>query len=518
MVRGGGDGTERASGASDALTLTNAQRSATPMRPLSKRVRLTLVIGSLALLLYALVNWLLLLWRGLHSIAGRYDFSTYYAAAAALRADLHANIYDEQVLARIGADAHVLVNPPLPYTYPPLFAILLSPFTFLSFRVLSRVWLLANAALWLGLALLFANEIRILLGTTLASVTPTDGATTHGKGASLRAWLAQLLRDDPAPLVALAASALLCLSFAPAAQTLALGQIDFIVLAPLALVPWLTRHGHERWVGVAIALAAMLKLTPALLIGYLLLRRRWQAALSALVALVALTIVSGALVGPDHMLASLPQALRVGTGDATLGQNEALFAPLLTLFALNVPSLLDAAQVISRILLASLALWLAWFLWRAPRSSVNASDGQDIREWIGYGIALCAMVLLAPTAWIHHYVWVLPALVLALGLAGAYLVKGLRTTGAATRDLGAATWMLVIAILSALALGWNLPHGWDTEQHPAVTHLFGLPLWPLLLELRPLGTLGVVLVLSQWYAGRERMKISAGERDDGRKR
>ncbi|MGZ3714167.1 MAG: glycosyltransferase family 87 protein, partial [Ktedonobacterales bacterium] len=234
------------------------------MRPLSKRVRLTLVIGSLALLLYALIKWLLLLWRGLHSIAGRYDFSTYYAAAAALRADLHANIYDEQVLARIGADAHVLLNPPLPYTYPPLFAILLSPFTFLSFRVLSRVWLLANATLWLGLALLFANEIRILLGTVLVSATPADGGTTHSKVGSLRTWLAHLVHDDPAPLVALAASALVCLSFAPATQTLALGQIDFIVLAPLALVPWLTRHGHERWVGVAIALAAMLKLTPAL--------------------------------------------------------------------------------------------------------------------------------------------------------------------------------------------------------------------------------------------------------------
>ena len=141
-----------------------------------------------------------------------------------------------------------------------------------------------------------------------------------------------------------------------------------------------------------------------------------------------------------------------------------------------------------------------------------------MREWIGYGIALCAMVLLAPTAWIHHYIWVLPALVLALGLAGAYLVKGLRTTGTTTRDIGTGAWMFVIAILSALALSWNLPYGWDTEQHPAVSYLLGLPLWPLLLELRPLGTLGVVLVLSQWYAGRERVKISASERDNGRKR
>lgn len=516
MVWGGGDGTESPSSASNAFTQADAQRNAAPMSDLPQSVRLTLLAGSLVLLLYALVNWLLLLWRGLHSIAGRYDFSTYYAAAAALHADLHANIYDEQVLARIGADAHVLLNPPLPYTYPPLFAILLSPFTILSFRVLSRVWLLTNAAIWLGLMLLFANELRILLGTALASASPTAGGMTHGKGGKLRTGLSHLLRDDPAPLVALAASALLCLSFTPAVQTLALGQIDFIVLAPLALVPWLTRHGHERWVGVAIALAAMLKLTPALLIGYLLLRRRWQATLSALITLAALSILSAALVGPDHLLASIPQALRVGTGDATLGQNEALFAPLLTLFTLNVPSLGGATLLISRILLVGLAFWLGWFLWRAPRSTGDASYEGGIREWAGYGIALCAMLLLVPTAWIHHYVWVLPALTLALGLTGAQLVKGMRTTGATTRDRRAAAWMLAIAILSALALGWNLPHAWDTEQHPAVTHLLGLPLWPLLLELRPLGTLGVILVLSQWYASRERMKISA--RNNGRER
>lgn len=508
MALGGGDSMESTSGVRDALAKTGAQTSAVQVRPIPERVRLAFTVGSLAVLLYAVVNWLLFLWRGLHSIAGRYDFSTYYAAGAALRADLHANIYDGHVLARIGADAHVLVNPPLPYTYPPLFAILLSPFTMLSFRVLSRVWLLANAALWAGLTLVFANEIRILLGTTLASAPPPTGAI-----GTPRNWLQRLLRDDPAPLVALAAAALLCLSFTPGAQTLALGQIDFIVLAPLALVPWLTRHGHERWVGVAIAFSAMLKLTPALLIVYLLLRRRWQATLSALVTLAALAILSGALVGPDHLLASIPQALHVGVGDATLGQNEALFAPVITLLAIHAPSLAGAAQTLSRILLVGIALMLGWFLWRAPRPTDKLSNNASIREQAGYGIALCAMVLLPPTAWIHHYVWVLPAITLALGLTGASLVSNLRSPVATTRTTRAAVWMLVAVILCAVALAWNLPYAWDTEQHPAVTHLLGLPLWPLLLELRPLGTLGVMLVLSQWYATREHVTISASDDD-----
>ena len=72
-------------------------------------------------------------------------------------------------------------------------------------------------------------------------------------------------------------------------------------------------------------------------------------------------------------------------------------------------------------------------------------------------------------------------------------------------------------------------HAWIADRLLELASGDGLPampggyldaeaVWPLLLELRPLGTLGVVLVLSQWYAGRERVKISASESDNGDKR
>src|SRR5258708_29955271 len=102
MSQSGGDSTGVAGDAVAHANAHYAHMETAPADPLTERGRLVLIIGSLALLLYALVNWLLLLWRDLHSIAGRYDFSTYYAAAAALRANLHANIYDESVLARVG--------------------------------------------------------------------------------------------------------------------------------------------------------------------------------------------------------------------------------------------------------------------------------------------------------------------------------------------------------------------------------------------------------------------------------
>ncbi|MGH2516947.1 MAG: glycosyltransferase family 87 protein, partial [Ktedonobacterales bacterium] len=291
---------------------------------LSAAARLALVAASLLVLAVTLARWVLSVYSATHTIAGRYDFSSYFAAAYALRGNLHANIYDASVLARAGAASHVLLIPPLPYTYPPLFALVLSPFTALSFRLISRVWLFGSAALWLAVCIPLAVEIRVLLSDRLtapvsdASVALIDGAThplTSSQSAvSSVVHRVSRLRDDPAPLVALAAATWLCLTVTPAMQTMLLGQINFLVLLPLALVPWLTRHGHERWVGVMIALAAMLKFTPAILILYLLLRRRWEAALAAIVSLAALTLVSVALVGPGTFLAMLPQAVQVGAG------------------------------------------------------------------------------------------------------------------------------------------------------------------------------------------------------------
>lgn len=477
---------------------------------LSATARLALVAASLLVLAVTLVRWSLSFYSATHSIAGRYDFSSYYAAAYALRANLHANIYDAGVLAQAGAATHVLVNPPLPYTYPPLFAILLSPFTALSFRAISRAWLFGNAALWLAICVPLAAEIRILLGDRLAAPAPAAGASL-GDGASLSHTQSRSstfsassivsrisgLRDDPAPLVALAAAAWLCLTFAPATQTMLLGQINFLVLAPLVLIPWLTRHGHERWVGVMVALAAMLKFTPAILIVYLLLRRRWEAAISAAVALAALALVTAAVVGPGTFIAMLPQALHVGAGDANLGHNQALFAPLLT--ALAGTSIAGAAQFAARALLVVLALAFGHILFHgSPYSSFDRhTDGPDsqVSEAASYAVALCAMVLLSPTAWVHHYVWILPAAAIALGRAGASLLDAMRAG-----RLGWHGARFVLVIVACVGAGYALPYAWDTQPQPAVTMIAGIPFWPLALEMRPLATLALVAVLAAWIA------------------
>jgi len=475
----------------DGVRTTPQHQTATP-RPaaqawrLDPRARQALSAASLLVLAVVLARWGLFVVRTALDAQGRYDFASYYVAASALRTDLHANIYDPAVFARAGAAAG-FSTPPLPYTYPPLLALVLSPLTALGFKTVARFWLVGNVAVWIAVTLLLARELRLLLGDRLCADTASRRAGMPDKPRALAHRLAALA-DDPSPLVALAASAAVCLTGAPAAQTLLTGQINFWVLLPLALVPWLTHTRRESATGVAIAVAALLKLTPALLLAYLLLRRRWRALAAALVALAVLSLVCVAIVGPGTFAASLTQALQVGTGDAGLGHNQALFAPI----ALAVgPGSSAAVLLVGRLLLVALALWLGIRLWRA-RPHVPGDQLALAAEYACYGAALCALLLLSPVAWVHHYVWLLPAAALALGLAAR---------DALAAPAARARWARVALIaLACAALGATLPHAWDTEPHPAVTTALGLPLWPLALTCRPIAALVIALALAGWYA------------------
>lgn len=426
-----------------------------------------LVLGVLTI--YTLGKWVVLVRDALGSEAGRYDFSSYYAAAYALRLDPRANIYDPAVLAQAGAASHTLVNPPLPYTYPPLFALLLSPFTAISFRVLSRVWLLGNAALWLCITLLLVCEVVALARPAIRQVYMTRRPyIVVTAGLVVMAWFSLL--------------------GAPAIQTFLTGQINFLVLLPLALVPVLTRRGHERWAGAMVAIAAMLKFTPAMLILYFVLRRRWVAAAWAVGVLAALSLVSIVIVGPGVFFASLAQALRTGGGDAILGHNEALLAPIVNTLETGNPTLALPLRLAEYVVLAALAIGIGVVLWRGR--AARGSAPWPMREAAGYGMALCALLLLSPTAWVHHYVWVLPAAAIALGLAVAEL-----RPAAGWRSLAVA----VATVMAIVTLSYGLPSRWDTEPNPSVTEYLGLPLRPLFLLLRPLATLALLALLARWY-------------------
>jgi hypothetical protein len=151
----------------------------------------------------------------------------------------------------------------LPFVYPPVAAVLFAPLALVAMPVLKVLWTA------LGLALLACTARRCARAVGVAAGAPTVAVVVLVT--ALATWLD------------------------PVRTTLYLGQINIVLLA-LVLGDLLGRR-DSRWRGVGLGLAAAVKLTPLLFVAYLLLRRRYRAAATAVATFVAAGAV-GFLLAP----------------------------------------------------------------------------------------------------------------------------------------------------------------------------------------------------------------------------
>jgi hypothetical protein len=470
-----------------------------------------------ALLLATIIGGSVVVW--LYSIsrapAGTFDFSTYYAAASALRSDPHADIYSQGVLARSGAESHVSTQPPLPYTYPPLAALIMVPLTAFPFAMAARLWLAINAALWLASSLILCMELHAWFppylhdlqspGAWRALAAPSPAVRTAVHLRQTRAGGLGTWARDPAWLQLIAVIMPVCLAWGPATIALSLGQIDVLVLLLLVIVFPLLRAERDSWAGIAHAFAAMLKLTPILLLVALALLGRWRAVVAGLAALTALTLAILAILGPQTCWAAVPQMLQVGSYDAALPRNEALLGAVTHALITAAPAFAGGIRVIEYLLLAALAGAIGILLWRqAPRSlsgswlRAHATPAPVPSTALGYAIALCAMVLVSPLAWEHHYVWVLPAAVFVLAAAVRDLCAAM-SAAVSAGERGRLIRRLGVAVGAVALVGALRSTGWDLTPWLVAPHLGGQTLGTWLHELRPIGTMGLlILAATQW--------------------
>jgi len=159
----------------------------------------------------------------------------------------------------------------LPFTYPPFAAVVLT--------VLAAISRDAAVAL-----LTVASAVALPVMLYLALRLPRSGGLPGSAVAAGRlAWTVAL---------AVAAAAIW---LDPARAALGYGQVDIVLAA--AVLYDLTLPATSRWKGVAIGLAAGIKLTPAIFVVYLLLTRRYRAAATA-AAVFAGTVAAGFAVLP----------------------------------------------------------------------------------------------------------------------------------------------------------------------------------------------------------------------------
>ncbi|WP_329108422.1 glycosyltransferase 87 family protein [Micromonospora sp. NBC_01699] len=337
--------------------------------------------------------------------------------------------------AREGGEIYDWLKPNSKYgfTYPPFAALLMLPLAYLPFTVSMVLSVVATVVVSLLLLWWLVDPLARRVGWTR--------------------WFA------------LVVAALLAAAFEPMRETVDFGQVNMLLLVlvaadllwlvrpgyavpgrvvPGSFLPWWSPAGgrrnparYKRWAGVGIGLATAIKLTPGIFIVYLLVTGRWRAALTASGTAAVATLVAAAI-APDASREFWTSALwdtdRVG--ELAFISNQSLQGMVARLDPAQ-PSKLAWAILVA----AALVIWA----WRV-RAAVRAGDEVT-------GLALTGVIgaLVSPVTWVHHLVWLIPALVLLVDHAYA-------APAGSHRRRGLLTFAIVAYAVLCSRLVWHWEH------------------------------------------------------------
>lgn len=252
----------------------------------------------------------------------------------------------------------------LPFIYPPFAALALSPLALIP-------WALA-ALLNFGLAV---AALGVTIYLSVRRLWPTGdryGAVViSGCALPLALWLE------------------------PVRETIGFGQINLVLMALVAADCLVDKPRWPR--GLLIGIAAAIKLTPAVFLLYFLLRRDLRA--------TVVTIVSGALATAIGFAVLPTESMRYWFGGfaGAAGVSGSPYATNQTVTAALARLSLPPPVASGLWLLATAVVLVAAGagIWRALHRS---------HDVLAIVITAGAGVLLSPTSWSHHWVWIAPAL------------------------------------------------------------------------------------------------------------
>jgi alpha-1,2-mannosyltransferase len=257
----------------------------------------------------------------------------------------------------------------LGFTYPPVAAMVMSPMTSFSFQT---VVLLSSVAI-------------------LASVVAVALLTVRER--------LQIRRPQLVFVSGLATAAAFTLQ--PISQTAAYGQVNVFLALLVVFDVFLLGRRNSRWAGVAIGLAMAIKLTPAIFLLYLVVSRQWRMLRVAILTAATATLLA-ALVAPsatwEYFTSLLWDSSRVGVPANTANQS---INGALARFTEPLPP--------DKIAWALCSLVILLIGLRRIRQAVAAGD-----TLLAVTITGLLGVLVSPVSWIHHAVWIAPAMVVLI--------------------------------------------------------------------------------------------------------
>jgi alpha-1,2-mannosyltransferase len=297
----------------------------------------------------------------------------------------------------------------LPFTYPPFAAVLLSPLALIPMKAATTVFTLITIAL-----------AAVVLRLFLRSVA----------GPRAGSWLA------------VGCLLPVALFLEPTRNTLNYGQVNVLLMALVTLdcLPTTTRWPR----GVLTGLAAAAKLTPAAFVLFLLMRRSWRAAGTAVASFAVCTGVGFLLAPADSARYWTSAIFLVGRPtNAAYTANQCILA---VLARAGLGPTTTIATVVWLALSAIVVLATVCAMRRAPATS------QD--SW-ALSLNAFAILLISPISWSHHWVWAEPGLLVMAVLGWRYRNPAWLATAA------------VGLVALAVAPQWLFPsggHGWAWWQ------------------------------------------------------
>nr|SBO91279.1 putative membrane protein [Nonomuraea gerenzanensis] len=254
----------------------------------------------------------------------------------------------------------------LPFTYPPIAAMLAVLLAAMSWETAQWVW---TAGVFVALAVTVWLSFRQALEReSLRRYAP---------------WAFALLM-------------VMCTYLMPIRDQVRFGQVDILLVA-LCLAdcvvrrPWWPR-------GFLIGLATAVKLTPGVFLIYLLVTRQWRTLFMASFVAAVLTLLPFAVMpqdAADFWFRALLDPERLGANAATT--NQSIRGMLIRLY-------LPQEWLTSLIWLVAVGV-VGWFGFRGARDAYRAGDTFAAVALVGL-----MAVLLSPVAWIHHLAWVVVVL------------------------------------------------------------------------------------------------------------
>jgi alpha-1,2-mannosyltransferase len=221
------------------------------------------------------------------------------------------------------------------------------------------------------------------------------------------------------------------LLFEPSRDTFSYGQVNLLLLV---LVCSDLRGGKRA--GLGIGLAAAIKLTPVVFIGYLILSRQYRQAATAIATAAGATVLA-LVIAPEASIEFWTDAVWDTNRIGRLYQvsNQSLR---------GVVARLDAPPTLW---LAAVALVVAYWCWW-----VRSRKPDPVTGFAVTGVIAC---LVSPITWVHHLVWLIPGLFLLVDRAA-------RTRMAELRRRRFAVLIAGFAVMSSsiVWLWWAHPIGW----------------------------------------------------------